>query len=150
VFSRILIVCVGNVCRSPMAEALLAGRLARLGVTAAVESAGVHALVGQPAVPIAQELMRERGLDISRHRARQLTSELGASFELILVMETALERAVQAIAPDTRGRVRRLGHFGGFDVPDPFRQERPAFERSLALIERGLDDLERAFWSARR
>jgi protein-tyrosine phosphatase len=150
VFSRILIVCVGNVCRSPMAEALLAGRLARLGVTAAVESAGVHALVGQPAVPIAQELMRERGLDISRHRARQLTSELGASFELILVMEAALERAVQAIAPDTRGRVRRIGHFGGFDVPDPFRQERPAFERSLALIERGLADLERAFWSARR
>jgi protein-tyrosine phosphatase len=133
-----------------MAEALLAGRLARRGVTAAVESAGVHALVGQPAVPIAQELMRERGLDISRHRARQLTSELGASFELILVMEAALERAVQAIAPDTRGRVRRIGHFGGFDVPDPFRQERPAFERSLALIERGLADLERAFWSARR
>ncbi|BDG02299.1 low molecular weight protein-tyrosine-phosphatase [Anaeromyxobacter oryzae] len=148
-FSRILIVCVGNVCRSPMAEVLLAERLARRRAGATVESAGLRALVGHPAERIAQDLMRERGLDLSRHVARQLTADLGDAFELILVMERAHERAVQAIAPNTRGRIRRLGHFGDFDVPDPFQQERPAFERSLALIERGLEGLEKAFWSAR-
>jgi protein-tyrosine phosphatase len=150
VFSRILMVCLGNICRSPMAEALLAARLSGLGVRATVESAGLRALVGQPPVPLAQALMRERRLDISGHVARQLTPELGDGFELILVMEADQERGVQALAPNTRGRVRRIGHFGGFDVPDPYKQERPAFERSLALIERGLDDLEKAFWSARR
>jgi len=149
VFSTILTVCMGNICRSPMAEAALADRLGRRGVAAAIASAGISALVGRPADPIAQQLMAERGLDISRHRARQLTPELIRSFELILVMEGDQQRAVEAILPSARGRVQRIGHWGGFDVPDPYRQGRPAFERSLDLIERGLGDLERAFWPKR-
>jgi protein-tyrosine phosphatase len=44
--------------------------------------------------------------------------------------------------------VHRLGRFGGFDVEDPFRQPRGAFERALEQIERGLDDFDRAFWTA--
>ena len=92
--------------------------------------------------------MAERGLDISGHRARQLTPELIRSFELILVMEKDQQRAVEVILPSARGRVQCIGHWGGFDVQDPYRQGRPAFERSLALIERGLGDLERAFWPA--
>lgn len=79
-------VCVGNICRSPMAEALVAHRLAGMpGVATA--SAGISALVGRPADGLAQELMAARGLDLSGHRARQLTPELATSFDLILVME---------------------------------------------------------------
>jgi protein-tyrosine phosphatase len=51
--------------------------------------------------------------------------------------------------PAARGRVHSIGRWGKFDVPDPYRQPRPAFERALALIERGVDDLERAFWPER-
>jgi protein-tyrosine phosphatase len=149
VFTRVLTVCMGNICRSPMAAALLADRLARRGIEAVVASAGVRALVGCPAAPEAQTLMRERGLDVSGHRARQLTAELLSSFELVLVMEELHERAVHALVPSARGRVYRIGRFGSFDVPDPYRQERPAFERALALIERGLADFEEAFWSGR-
>src|SRR5512138_1160813 len=108
-FSRILMVCVGNVCRSPMAAALLRDRLGRRGVVLGVESAGISALVGRPAEQTAQELMRERGLDISAHRARQLTPELIRSFELVLVMEASQQPEVEAILPTARGRVYRIG-----------------------------------------
>jgi protein-tyrosine phosphatase len=70
-------------------------------------------------------------------------------FDLILVMDDDQQRAVEQIYPPARGRVHRLGRFGGFDVPDPYRKPPAAFEASLALIERGIDDYVRAFWSAR-
>jgi protein-tyrosine phosphatase len=145
-FGRILTVCVGNICRSPMAEAELMARLRKRGTQAVVESAGLAALVGRPADPIARELMLERGADISVHRARQLTPELTRSFELILVMDAEQQRAVEAMFPGARGRVHRIGRWGAFDVPAPYRQDRPAFERALQLIVRGIDDLEKAFW----
>jgi protein-tyrosine phosphatase len=146
-FSRVLTVCVGNICRSPMAQAVLAHELSRHGRSARVESAGIGALVGEPADPIAQELMSERGLDIASHRARQLTLEIAAAHELILVMEAGHQKAIEAKFPSVRGRVHRLGRWGGFDVPDPYRGTHADFERALSLIDRGVADLVRTFWS---
>ncbi len=145
-FSSILIVCVGNICRSPMAEAMLARRLASRGAIR-IGSAGIAALVGRPADPTARALMQERGLDISGHRARQLTPEMAMTHDLILVMDAELKRSVERLVPSSLGRVHRIGRFGDFDVPDPVGRERPVFERALALIERGIDNFQRAFWS---
>lgn len=148
-FERVLFVCVGNVCRSPMAEALLARRLAGRVQGARVESAGLAALVGRPADPLAVELLRERGVELGAHRARQVTDALILAADLVVVMEQAQVRAIEASVPGARGRVHRLGRWGGFDVPDPYRGARAAFERALELIERGIDDFDRAFWQPR-
>lgn len=123
-----------------MAEALVRQMLP----AARVSSAGLGALVGRPAEPFAQELLRERGIDIAAHRARQLTAELVRDSELILVMESWQVREVERVSGAARGRTFRLGHWGDFEIPDPFEQPREAFERSLREIERGLADLKTA------
>jgi len=130
-----------------MAEALLARRLRERGIEAALQSAGLAALVGSPADPLAKELMMARGLDMGAHRARQLTRELIRASDLVLTMEARQQREVEELDPSARGRVHRLGRIGRFDVPDPYRQGKADFEQALALIERGLGELENVFWS---
>jgi protein-tyrosine phosphatase len=132
-----------------MAAALLDARFQGRNSLLRVQSAGIAALVGTPADPLAVKLMNERGIDISGHRGRQLTPEIAGASELILVMDGRQQRSVENIFPPSRGRVHRLGRFGAFDIPDPYRQPRTAFERSLALIERGIDDFIRTFWSSK-
>lgn len=123
-----------------MAEGLLRASMLARSDSAVVESAGIGALVGWPADPIAVELMSERGIDISRHRARQLDEELLFSFPLVLAMESSQKKFIERTWPLARGRVHSLGRWGDFEVPDPFRCQRIEFERSLALIDRGVED----------
>lgn len=130
-----------------MAEALLRARFERRG-RGFVESAGLAALEGRPADPAAVALLAERGIDLSAHRARQLTPEMVGRFDLLLVMDGAQERRLAQLAPQARARIQRIGGYGGFDVPDPYGEPRAAFERALALIERGLADWDREVWSA--
>lgn len=124
-----------------MAEALLIERVRARGKKTRVESAGIGALVDSPAHEVALELLRERGIDFSQHRGRQLTAAMANSFELILVMEEGQQKAIESRYPTARGRVHRLGRIGQFDIADPYKRDRAAFERSLELIERGLDEM---------
>lgn len=103
-----------------------------------VDSAGLSALVGQPADPTAVRLLAERGIDISAHRAKQVTEGLLRSHALILAMERRQQDSVKAAWPALRGRVFRWGEWQGFDIPDPYGRDERAFRDSLAALDRGL------------
>ena len=137
VIRHIIVVCVGNICRSPMAEALLRNAL-RGQEEITVESAGLGALVGHPASEFAVELMQERGIDISSHRAQQLTPDLVSKADLILVMESGHRRVIDENDITARGKVHRLGEWQDKDIDDPYRQEKTAFIEALADIESGI------------
>lgn len=130
---NILIVCTGNICRSPMAEGLMAATLPWARVT----SAGTAALVGQPAEPMACMLMQERGERIDGHRARQIDSELCGASDLILVMENAHRLELRQRFPLAHGKVFRLLGTSG-DVLDPYHRGIDAFRSALAQIEGGV------------
>ena len=138
---RILTICTGNICRSPMAAALLKSRL---GPSHRVESAGVAAVVGYPPTKEMARTAAERGLDLSTHRARQLQATLASDFELLLVMERAHKRWVAANIPQARGRTFSLGHWRNMEIPDPYGGCMKTYEESCKLIEACADDwLER-------
>lgn len=98
------------------------------------------ALIDHPADPIAQELMSDRGLDISAHRARQLTGRILQESDLVLVMDSAQRSEVMRMEASTRGKVFCLGHWSSTEIPDPYKQPRKAFEEALRLIERGVSE----------
>ncbi len=129
----VMTVCIGNICRSPMAEGLLAAGLPHLRVM----SAGTGALVGKPADPMARRLMDARGIDISGHLAQQVSQMLCRQADLILVMDTEQRRFLEATYPFTRGKVFRIAEAAKQDVPDPYKEGEEAFEHALSLIEVG-------------
>lgn len=144
--NTVLVICVGNICRSPIGEALFTEKLRKHVSTVHVSSAGLGALVGWPADSIAQTLMIERGLDISYHRARQISPQLLFDSDIIFTMTSKQLEEIEGSLPSIRGRVHRLGHWGGYDVPDPFQRPREAFEQALVLIEQGVRDWYEKLW----
>ncbi|MEA3117348.1 MAG: low molecular weight protein-tyrosine phosphatase, partial [Paraburkholderia sp.] len=100
--------------------------------------------IGRGAEPLVISLMRARGVDLAEHPARQMFARHCLQADLILVMEDAHRRVIERNHSFARGRVFRVGHFGGFEVPDPFGAKERQFETCLALIERGVED-----WVAR-
>ena len=145
--NNILIVCIGNICRSPMAEALFLNRLKDNFPDVLVSSAGLAALVDHPADPMVQELMLHRGLDISAHRARQVSPEILFPADLVLTMSTRQKDQIESKIPAICGKVHRLGKWEEYDIPDPYRRPRSAFEQALVLIEQGINSWCQKLWN---
>jgi len=142
-FPDILVVCIGNICRSPMAEALLRAR-APAGVH--IHSAGIAAMVGEPADPIAVQLMQARGIDITHHRARQLTSTMVSQADLVLVMEAQHQQYIHSLSPMACGKVHCIGKWTDQHIPDPYKKSPEFFASILVLIQQGVDAWMERLW----
>lgn len=139
-FNNILVVCVGNICRSPYGEHVLRQKLPNKRLTSAGIAAKKSGLVGKVADNMAIEVSNSRGVDLNNHSAKQLTSELCAQQDLILVMEKAHIEALTQIAPEARGKTMLFGEWiGKKDIPDPYRQSKEAFDHAYQLIDQAAD-----------
>lgn len=135
-FANILVVCVGNICRSPIGERLLQQRLPHKTVSSAGIACSKSHLIGKPADAMACCVAEENGTSLHDHAAKQLSAELCSQYDLILVMEKGHINALTDIAPEARGKTMLFGHWiGQKDIPDPYRQSKEAFEHAYQLID---------------
>jgi protein-tyrosine phosphatase len=147
---RIALVCLGNICRSPMADVVLSDRLDRAGLGDRVEvvSAGTGGWhVGGPMDDRAAAVLTAHGYDATRHRARQFQADWFDEADLVLAMDAHNHADLVALAPDAH-RVRMFreldplaGDDGGLDVPDPYFGGDEGFEQVLEMVERTCDAL---------
>ncbi len=138
----VLAVCLGNICRSPMAEGVLRqvfaerSRLAQLNV----DSAGTGSWhVGNPPDGRAQAAAAARGIDISAQRARQVSTADFSRFDIIIAMDVNNLKALKSLAP--KGHEKRVVLFLDFapqlgkrDIPDPWHGDEDGFDHALDLI----------------
>ncbi len=159
---RVAVVCLGNICRSPMADVVLSDRVEGAGLANAVEvvssgTGGWH--VGSPMDRRAAALLTAHGYDATRHRAQRFEADWFDECDLILAMDRDNHADITAQAPDAQApdepdpdaRVRMFRDFdprpddrgrdGDRDVPDPYYGGDDGFETVLAIVERTADAL---------
>jgi protein-tyrosine phosphatase len=147
-FKSVLVVCIGNVCRSPVGEALFKKYSDQYQLDLKVASAGVHALVGEHPQPYSQEVASEHGLNVSNYIAEQITHEMVCEYELILVLDSVVRGIFLQKYPFAVGKVSKFGRFeNDRDIVDPYRKPKEAFSRMYDDIEQCTKSWLKAVWS---
>lgn len=138
-----MMVCIGNICRSPIAEVLLQHQQPQLNIF----SSGLGALVGKSADPYSVELMMDKEIDLSKHCAQQINSVLVSASDLILTMEQKHVDVIQSQFPESRGKVHLIGKWvNNQEIPDPYKKDKATFSSAALLIEQGLDAWQKKLW----
>lgn len=147
---KILFVCTGNTCRSPMAEAIFRQVADPRDDRWLVSSAGIHALTGTSATLEALEVLKEFGVDASGHTARQLNPDILQDVDLVLTMTTSHKRSIQKAFPSVSDKVFTLKEYAGkrddLDIQDPYGSGLEAYyltatelQENLALVWKRLE-----------
>lgn len=139
---RVLFVCTGNTCRSPIAAHVLRRELTESCLDAEVASAGLRVVTeGQAADPRARDVLRQHGYDVA-HQTRQFVPAMFASHDLVIGLDSMHVWVLRHAAPDraAAARIRLLGSFdaaagAGWDVPDPVTGGPADYERTLTLVQ---------------
>ena len=135
-FKSVLVLCTGNICRSPYAEAVLKKRASGIYV----DSAGLSAMVNYEADATAQAVARDRGIDMSKHKARQVTRSLIGQSDLILVMDDEHLSRLHRKYPDSRGKSFKLGKLrGDKNIVDPHLKSQSFFELVFNEIDEAVE-----------
>ena len=140
VVKRIIFVCTGNTCRSPMAEALFRARMPESWRgKVEVSSAGTHALEGEPASQTAVDVLSDIGIDLTAHGARRVSEKLLSEADLIVVMAEGHARIIESLDPAAAPKLLRLGGLipdrKHTDIADPIGGDRDRYAASRDEIE---------------
>jgi protein-tyrosine phosphatase len=136
VFDRVLVLCTGNICRSPYAAAKLQAAFPAKTVV----SAGLGALEGEGADPQGLALAKERGLDLSAHVAQQVDRRLVNSSDLIMVMDDGHLKRLFAKYPEARGKTFKLARWlGDKSIGDPYQKSNEFFSIVFDEIDKAVD-----------
>lgn len=140
-FNSILVVCAGNICRSPMGEAFFKERLAKLDDKKhiKVDSAGIVGLVNHPADDHALSVMQDIGYDMSQHQGKKLNEALITEFDLVLAMTNKQVKDIEQRWAFSKGRVFRLGQWQNLDIADPYKHGIDSFIEARNLIDTAVD-----------
>lgn len=132
-FNKILIVCIGNICRSPSAEKILQQLMPDKDIT----SAGIGALVDHEIEKNAAQLLETHSYNSDNHKARQVCTDIINQAELILVMEKKHQQVLMQKYPAASGKVMLLGKWNNEEeIPDPYRKSFAVFEHAFTQIEK--------------
>jgi len=140
----ILVVCKGNICRSPLAEAYLKQQVEKHGLPIAIESAGLETSFGKVAHPLAQLVGTQGGLLLSQHATQQLHKEQIERADMILVMEWRQRRRMIKLYPQARQKVFLLRQFydqSVREVADPYSGTLEDFQTCFSMIKQACDVL---------
>ena len=139
---RILCVCLGNICRSPMAQGAIERRAAEAGLDVTVDSAGIgHWHVGNPPDPRGLTAASARGYDNSAQRARQVGPRDFIDFDLILGMDATNIADLDRLAPPVHTARIEMFDPEGRDIPDPYYGGPADYEHALDMIEQATEAL---------
>ncbi len=146
---RVLIVCLGNICRSPLAHGVLRDRIAERGLAQRIEvdscgTSGYHS--GDQADPNTRRVARRRGVDLEWHRSRQLTDADYFEFDALVAMDRSNERGIrERLLPNADVQIVRYLDFvqdaPGPDMPDPYYGGEAGFDTVHDLVDAGADAL---------
>jgi protein-tyrosine-phosphatase len=141
---KILFVCTGNTCRSPMAEALFRHRIGE-GMEWEADSAGLYAANGSPASTNAIQALEELGIDLTKHQSKFLDPELAEEADLIVPMTASHRFDLLQNFPEVGNRVCLIKSFGTGKVPadisDPFGGSLDIYRETRDEIDRAISDL---------